>query len=147
MGRSLLALSLALLVACGGDGSPADVLDSTGYPEASLEITYEHPEVEPYTYSVTCAYDTVRLEGADLDGAAACTALSDLEVSSRLLAGPIDRACTDMYGGPDTAVIQGSINGQEVDTIIDRTDGCGISDWDNLLDALLPPARGIEPGG
>lgn len=146
MGRSLLALSLAVLVACGGDGSPEGALDSTGYPEASLEITYEHPGTEPYTYSVTCAEDTVRLEGADLDGAEACTALSHLEVSSRLLTGPTDRACTDVYGGPDTAVIQGTIDGQDVDTVIDRTDGCGISDWDNLLDALLPPARGIEGG-
>lgn len=144
MGRELLALSVFVLLAC--EAPAAGPIELTVYPEASLEVTYEHPETESYTYSVTCTDDTARLEGADLDGEAACSALSDLEVSSRLLAEPADRACTDVYGGPDTAVIQGTIDGQEVDTVIDRTNGCGISDWDNLLGELLPPARGLEAG-
>lgn len=143
MGRSLLAL-LLILVACGGDETATDQNGSTDYPDASLEITYEHPETASHTYSVTCSDDTARLEGAELDGEAACTALSDLQVRSRLLDGPADRACTEIYGGPETALIRGTIDGQDVDTVIDRTDGCGISDWDNLLSELLPPPRELE---
>lgn len=144
MGRLLLALALLVCLGCDGDGATPD--GSPGYPDAALEITYEHPEVETYTYSVICEGDAARLEGVDLDAASACAALSDLDVASRLVDGPPDQACPEMYGGPDVATIQGTIDGEEVDAVVDRTDGCGVSDWDNLLGDLLPPARGIEQG-
>lgn len=144
MGRALLALSLLALVGCGEDTSTPD--GSAAYPDARLEITYQHPDAETYSYSVICGGDTARLEGADLDADAACTSLGDLQVASRLVDGPPDQACPEIYGGPDVASIEGTIDGQEVDTAVDRTDGCGISDWDNLLGDLLPPARGVEAG-
>lgn len=145
MGRSLLSLTLVLLLACGGDG--LERADSA-YPAARLEVTFEHPDVEPITYVVTCQEAGARVEGADLAAEAACAALSDLSVTSRLVDGPPqDQACPEIYGGPDTATIEGTIDGQEVSTVVDRTDGCGISDWDNLLGALLPAPRGAENPG
>lgn len=63
---------------------------------------------------------------------------------SRLVAGPAgEQVCTQIYGGPDVASISGSIEGQEVATQVDRTNGCGISDWDEVLEDLLPAARGV----
>ncbi len=60
-------------------------------------------------------------------------------VRSRLVDGPADQACPEIYGGADVATVEGTIEGGEVSTSVDRTDGCGISDWDNLLGGLLPP--------
>jgi hypothetical protein len=138
----LVGLVVAVL-ACGGNGSTPD----SPYPDARLEIGYQHPDVESYSYVLTCQDDEARVEGAGIDAEAACIALSDLSTASRLVEGPPrDQACPEIYGGPDTATIQGTIDGSRVQTVVDRTDGCGISDWDNLLVDILPPARGVaEP--
>lgn len=143
MARPLLAIALVVALACGGNGT--DPADTSGYPQAALEITYEHPDVEAYTYVITCGDGDARIEGADIDADAACAALSDLSVASRLVDGPPeDQACPEIYGGPDTATIEGTIDGDAVSTVVDRTNGCGISDWDNLLAPLLPQARGVD---
>ena len=48
-----------------------------------------------------------------------------------------DRACTQIYGGPQTARITGTIGGRRIDRSFSRTDGCRISDWDRAKQ-LLP---------
>jgi hypothetical protein len=52
------------------------------------------------------------------------------------------RACTQIYGGPQTARIRGTIEGREVNRRLSRTNGCEIADWDRV--ALLLP---IEAAG
>lgn len=54
---------------------------------------------------------------------------------------PPDRACTQVYGGPDTARITGRVDDRPVDLVVDRADGCGIEAWDTVLGAVLPPPR------
>lgn len=75
---------------------------------------------------------------ADADARAACTAaLSDANrplVDTALA----DRICTEIYGGPQRAVVTGEIRGRTVRTTITRSNGCGIADWD-ALEALLGP--------
>lgn len=138
---TLVGLTL-VVVACGSpSGDPSG---ANGYPDASLEIVIAHPEAETISYSVTCEGDTSDVDGVDLDADRACAALSDSGVRSRLLEGPAgDQVCTEIYGGPDVATISGSIEDLEVATEVDRTNGCGISDWDEVLEDLLPAARGV----
>lgn len=125
--------ALAMLAACGGDG----------YPEAELDITVEHPDTETLAYTVSCGGDDASVEGADLDPDEACEVLANPEAVSRLVEGPPqNRICTEIYGGPDVATINGTMDGQAVGTTVDRTNGCGISEWDDLLAGLLPPALG-----
>jgi subtilisin inhibitor-like len=73
---------------------------------------------------------------------AACTLLQgDEGVRDRLLHGPDpDRMCTMQYGGPEVARVTGQIDGQQVDATLDRTDGCGISEW-QAATALVGPAE------
>lgn len=137
---SLIALSAVALAACGGDepiGGP--------YPVADLEVVVEHPDREPISYRITCLGDTATITGdVDLDEQAACDALAQEDVQRRLIEGaPEDQICTEQYGGPDTATITGTIDETPVDAVIDRTNGCGISDWDELLADVLPPALGV----
>lgn len=113
----------------------------------TIDITIEHPDADTVSYTIGCTGDafpvTPEIEG--VDGAAACEQLADPDVLDRLVNGaPQDQVCTEIYGGPDVATITGEINGQTIDTTIDRTNGCGIDEWDTLLSEVLPPALGVQ---
>ena len=54
---------------------------------------------------------------------------------------PSDQACTEIYGGPQTARVTGTFRGEPVDAEFDRTNGCEISRWDAYVDLL------VERGG
>lgn len=51
---------------------------------------------------------------------------------------PKDKACTQIYGGPETATISGTWKGQRVMSTFARNDGCQINRW-KLMAGLLPP--------
>lgn len=123
---------------------PADGTDT--YAIADLTIVVSHPDIDDITYRISCLGDTATIDDppAGVDAEAACTALLDRGVFIRLVEGPpADQVCTEQYGGPDVARITGTLAGEEVDATIDRTNGCGIFDWDDLLGDILPPALGI----
>lgn len=156
MKRLLILLVVVMLAACGGDADdpiPVEpdggIGDGAGPPgdgaiTADLTITIEHPDADTIEYQLTCGDGAASIDGFEgLTAEAACERLSIPEVQERLISPPSDRVCTEIYGGPDTAHIRGTLDGQDVDTIIDRTNGCGISDWDTLLADVLPPALGV----
>lgn len=68
--------------------------------------------------------------------ARACRAL---ESSPEALWPTADRACTEIYGGPQRARIRGDVNGRRVDVVVQRNNGCGIEDWDSLRGVLPRP--------
>lgn len=168
----LLAGSALMLFGCGGDdgttatnpppespppatGTPDEptppLLGSGPYPVAEIEVRYRHPDLE-LQYSIGCQGDTATVGGAadraGVDPNAACDAMAGPELRERLVDGPPgDRVCTEIYGGPDTATVTGTLDEQEVDTTFDRTNGCGIDEWDRLAAALLPPPIGVGTGG
>jgi hypothetical protein len=157
---SALAIALA---ACGGGETttepteppatttpttpPTTVAPGGGQAIGTIDITITHPDADPVSYTIGCTGDafpvTPEVEG--VDGAAACDRLADPAVLDRLVNGvPADQICTEIYGGPDVAVITGSINNEAIDATIDRANGCGIDDWDTLLAGVLPPALGVQ---
>ncbi|PWG74657.1 hypothetical protein DF186_16745, partial [Enterococcus hirae] len=88
--------------------------------------TIEHPDADTIEYQLTCGDGAVSIDGFDgLTAAAACERLAIPEVQERLISPPSDRVCTEIYGGPDTAHIRGTLDSEAVDTMIDRTNGCG----------------------
>ena len=42
---------------------------------------------------------------------------------------PSDRACTDIFGGPETATVSGELRGEAVDGEFARRNGCEIARW------------------
>ncbi|MGW6057166.1 SSI family serine proteinase inhibitor [Streptomyces sp. NPDC055189] len=52
---------------------------------------------------------------------------------------PADANCTMQYGGPATAHITGTWHGRPVDATYNRSNGCEISRWNNLV-PVLPEA-------
>jgi hypothetical protein len=167
-----LAIAVALLVAvtaCGDtdeagdepvDNSTTTLPDDDGddggvtspsaepgpYPVADLSITVTHPDRDDISYRITCLGDTATIEPPTegVDAAEACTTLASQEAADRLILGPpTDQVCTEQYGGPDEAAITGTLDDERVDTVIDRTNGCGIDDWDRKLAGVLPQALGV----
>jgi LysM repeat protein len=49
--------------------------------------------------------------------------------------------CAQVYGGPQTAQITGTINDQSVRLTITRADSCGTAEWQTLLALLGDPER------
>lgn len=122
----------------GGDG-----------PLVTLDVTIKYPDVDDVSYTISCLGDTATIIGdVPLRDFEACAQLDEEAVRTRLLEGqPKDLVCTEIYGGPDVAIINGTydgVDGPEVDTTISRTNGCGIDEWDTLLSEVLPPAIGVQ---
>ena len=87
------------------------------------------------TYSLSC--DPPGGDHPDPEGA--CLALGRLKAPFAPV--PKGTACTDIYGGPQTARVTGTFRGEPVDAEFSRTDGCQIGRWDAHV-ALL-----VERGG
>jgi hypothetical protein len=114
---ALLAACGLLLAAggCGGDDEPA------GRPaEADLTVTVwpSGPDGPARRHSVVCK----RLG----EGRPACRSLSRAQL--RPVAPNV--ACTEIYGGPATARVRGTLAGEPVDARFSRTNGCEIARWE-----------------
>ena len=159
----LLVLPLLLLAGCGSDDVPAtddatstasagpsssaptssspasssspSAAPQTGAGTAAGELAVELDRGEggpPETYTLTCG----PAPAGDLpDPAAACAQLAGQPDPFAELAPDI--ACTQLFGGPQTARVTGTWAGADVDLQLSRTDGCRISQWDRL-GPLLP---------
>ena len=72
--------------------------------------------------------------GAPTDSAA-CGAAAGVSEAD-LAPTPGDQACTQLYGGPETASITGTLRGARVDARFSRINGCEISRWGRVQDLL-----------
>ena len=54
---------------------------------------------------------------------------------------PSDVVCTQIYGGPQTALVTGRLDGRRVRARFDRHNGCEIARW-NRVRFLFPVATG-----
>ncbi len=84
-------------------------------------------------YTLTC--EPVGGDHPDAEGACAALAAAGTGVFGPV---PKDQMCTEIYGGPQTAVVAGTLAGQPVTARFSRTNGCEISRWD-ALSAVFGP--------
>lgn len=82
---------------------------------------------------------TVGLSCPSSRRAAACRRLRSLPRSAFR---PVERGavCTEIYGGPQTGAIRGTVRGRRVDARYRRTDGCEEARWRRVA-AVLRVAR------
>jgi hypothetical protein len=151
MKNSVRLLASVLVVAsigasCGSSSTPSDSTagSSTLPPVLGAELsivvgTVDEPTITEATLAVS-ADGVVTGAGflADPTAAAKAAALLDNPaVVKRLVDGvPAGQMCTEMYGGPDTATITGTLRGATVKQSFNRADGCGIADWELLTPML-----------
>jgi len=131
---AVLALGAAGLVAqgCGEDDGMAG-----GPATGNLQITYIPDQgVTPRVAVLACP-------GVNANDAAACEQLESLSAAFDPV--PVDRVCTDIYGGPEQITLVGTWAGEAVDTTLTRTNGCESDRYESLAPVLLPLVGG--PGG
>jgi Subtilisin inhibitor-like len=101
--------------------------------ETDLTIVVNDGSSSTVTWRLTCDPPG----GTHPTPEAACRAL-EANGTAALPPVPNDKACTQIYGGPETADISGTWQGQPIMSKFARNDGCQISRW-KLMEGLLPP--------
>ncbi|MGE5690125.1 MAG: SSI family serine proteinase inhibitor [Pseudomonadota bacterium] len=121
----MLVLALAAVVALG----PATSLTITEWPRGRGDSA-------PRTWTLRCG----PVAGTLPRRAAACRQL--LAVRTPFAPVPPGTACTEIYGGPQEALVRGRHRGRPVWARFDRRDGCAIARW-NRVSLLFPLRVGV----
>lgn len=108
----------------GSTGAPV-----TGQTELTITVR-ESRDAEPTTWTLTCDPPG----GDHPDPEAACAAFA--KAKNPFAPVPKDMACAEIFGGEQTATIQGTWQGKRVHAAYTRTNGCEISRWDSIAAAL-----------
>lgn len=106
---------------------------------ADLTVTVDATgEGATQSFTLTCE----PVGGDHPDAAAACAELAAAGGADAFAPTPRDVACTEQWGGPQTATVEGTVAGERVSATFDRRNGCEISRWDRLA-ALFGPDAGL----
>lgn len=96
------------------------------------------PDAQTHEWTLTCRPPG----GSHPAPEAACAALR--EAGDPFKPVPPDVMCTQIYGGPQTAVIEGTWRGEHVRATYNRINGCEIQRWEAIKPVLQP--REASPG-
>ncbi|MEO3752530.1 SSI family serine proteinase inhibitor [Streptomyces sp. B6B3] len=130
---AITALTVATLAgtvspATAGGGVGADTLPA--FAPNRLVITVTGTGDADGTYVLVCDPDG----GRHPEPEAACDAVQNAQQA--LAPTSSDALCTYLYGGPATAEVEGTWQGEPVSAHFDRSNGCEIARWDSLVPAL-----------
>jgi hypothetical protein len=135
-----LAIVAAVLSGCGDEDEP-QTDPSAEATEIAITLDPDGKGGEaPLTESVICP-------GA---ASAVCDAVAALPEDPAAPV-PAQTACTEIYGGPDTLMIEGTLRGEPVEAEFTRANGCEIERFERfapLLFALFPeytPGESLAP--
>lgn len=125
----LLPLLLLLLLSAGcGSGSSG----SSGPTALHITVWPKGKAGPSTTYTLKCPQGTGTLP----DARAACSKLK--QVSAKTFEPvPTGTACTEIYGGLQTAQVSGRLAGKPIRAEFERTNGCESARWE-LLTFLFP---------
>jgi Subtilisin inhibitor-like len=144
-GLALGALVLLgpLLAGCGSESSaPRDDGTSIIAAQTDLDITVwpdGKGKGEPQRYTLSCPEPS----GDHPDPETACDAVDDLNAEDFEPVAP-DAICTEIYGGPQQARLEGTFAGGDdvvpVALDLSRENGCQIDLWDRFAKIVPQPA-------
>jgi hypothetical protein len=139
----VLGLSIAALGGCGDDEDEPAAPPTAAAPAAGafeLSIRHDDGAGNRATAILTCNEREQRAGGFLTRRAAVDELCAKARSIKQLLTTQPDkaRACTQIYGGPETARITGTIDGVKVDRRFSRTNGCEIADFNSAGELLQP---------
>ena len=117
-----LLLCAAVIAGCGEDDEPPAATAAASIADLTVEV-----EPGGKTATVTC------------DAAEDCPEVAALDPKV-FEPTPGNVACTQQYGGPETATVKGTFKGEQVDAKFGRQNGCEIARWEDAA-PLLEAAR------
>jgi hypothetical protein len=134
LGVSAIMLA-ALTAACGSDDGSA-----AGAPAGRLTITVWPQGMEgggARRWTLECG----PAGGTHPNAAKACARLASVPAPFRPV--PADVVCTQVFGGPEEALVTGTFRGRRVNARFNRTNGCEIARWDRVA-VLFPISAGAS---
>jgi hypothetical protein len=121
---AILGIAALLVTGCTGRSSSEGEGDESGATSLEISVT-PGGEAPTKIWTLRCP------DGGTLPSAAeACDKLESMDDPFAPV--PKDVACTEIYGGPQTADVRGTFRGQTVDARFNRTNGCEIERWDKV---------------
>jgi hypothetical protein len=134
-----IAVSAAALAAagCGGDSGGAEDDPAQTTAELTFTLDADGPGGEPaQTAEVVCQ----RIGGSDF-----CPDLEGITAADFEPVSP-QTACTEIFGGPDTLRVEGTLDGDPVDATFTRANGCEIDRFESFVPLLRARFPGYQPG-
>ena len=108
-----------------------------GAGNAELSIMVKPTSTDPaLSYTLVCRDGVSTTESKHPTADAACAALKNNTALLSPAAKDPSRACTEQYGGPQTATVTGIVDDTPVDTEFALTNGCEIGAWTAAQDVL-----------
>jgi hypothetical protein len=133
---SAAALTALLVLATGGCGGDADEDGGGDSATTSLTVTLDEDGSggkDAQTADVSCPGDD------------ACDALDGI-TKADFAQVPPTTACTEIFGGPETATIEGTLDGEDVKGTFNRSNGCEIERFGTFLPLLQALFPDYKPG-
>ena len=131
MRRFVPALLAVALIGCGSDEPSPSSSGNSDLADLTVVVDSDGDgSAPPKTLELTCNAPT------DSDACGAAAGISEADLAPT----PDGTACTQIYGGPETATIKGTIRGDAVNASFSRQDGCEIERWARV-EPLLSHAK------
>lgn len=138
---SVVVLGVALAAGCGGSGPTSNAATHLVIARETGGVTV----LLPSQATLTCD-GTAHATGFLRNAAGPACGLVDRHVIQQVAANQRSRRlCSQIHGGPQSAHITGTVDGQDVNLAITRADGCGTADWQTLEPLLGDPQQQAFP--
>ena len=130
IGRKLVAGVLIIIGALAGGQVVQSDLAVASEPAinsiSNLTVSYRPSSSSQTIFKLSCL--PISAAGTHPNRKAICAAIAK---QGAALFAPVaaDTMCTQIYGGPETAKITGTVNGRKINAAYSRTDGCQIGRW------------------
>jgi hypothetical protein len=124
-------IALALLAGCGSDDEaeapPAAPTQSAALADLTLIVDGDGSGQQ--------GAKEVEIRCEEAQDSALCTAVDGID-AEQFEPVPEMTACTQQYGGPETAHVTGTFRGEPVDARFSREQGCEIARWEAVVAVL-----------
>ena len=127
--RIILVLACLAALGAAGCGEDDEQAATTG-TLADLTIT-----VDPDGSRGAKDANTATVQCASAQDSKLCGIVSNLK-GDVFEPTPGNVACTEQYGGPQTAAVKGTLHGEAIDAKFSRVNGCEISRWEQAAPLL-----------